>query len=76
MDSDGERSAGRGADVTGVVAETLPNRGLDPADNVHMVPRAVLDYTQHEAFTWGHPVQDLTLLMVLDAVRQALEVGE
>jgi hypothetical protein len=56
-----------------IVAETLPNRGLDPADNVHMVPRTLHDYTQRDAFTWGHPVQDLTLLMVLDAVRQVLE---
>lgn len=56
-----------------VVAETLPNRGLDPADNVHMVPRTLHDYTQREGLTWGHPVQDLTLLMMLDAVRQVLE---
>jgi hypothetical protein len=55
-----------------VVAETLPNRGLDPADNVHIVPRTVHDYTQRDGFTWGHPVQDLTLLMVLDRVRQVL----
>lgn len=59
-----------------IVAETLPSRGLDPADNVHIVPRTMHDYTQRDAFTWGHPVQDLTLLMVLDAVRQVLVEGE
>ena len=52
-----------------VAAATLPNRGLD-TDQVHMKTAPNHDYTLPETFTIGHSVQDLTGLMVLDALRR------
>lgn len=51
------------------VADTLPERGLD-TDQVHMKTATHHDYTLSETFTIGHSVQDLTGLMMLDALRQ------
>ncbi len=51
------------------VAETLPERGLD-TDGIHMKTVLNHDYTLPETFTIGHSVQDLTGLMVLDAIRR------
>lgn len=56
------------------VAETLPERGLD-TDMVHMKTVENHDYTLPETFTIGHSVQDLTGLMVLDALRQLVIEG-
>lgn len=56
-----------------LVAATLPNRGLDPRDNIHIMPTyRPHDFTQAEAFTTGHTMQDLTALMALDAVWRLL----
>lgn len=48
------------------VARTLPNDGLRD-DGIHL-SYAAPDYTQADAFQSGHAVQNLTALMVLDAV--------
>lgn len=56
------------------VAETLPERGLD-TDMVHMKTVENHDYTLPETFTIGHSVQDLTGLMVLDALRRLVIEG-
>ncbi len=48
------------------VARTLPNDGLRD-DGIHL-SYAAPDYTQTGAFESGHAVQNLTALMVLDAV--------
>ncbi len=49
------------------VAATLPGRGLD-VDGVHMNTFYAHDYTQPEAFQRGHAMNNLTALMVLDAI--------
>jgi hypothetical protein len=55
------------------VAESLPGRGLDE-DGVHLVPRTIPhDYTNPETFTSGHAVLDLTALIALHEIRQAME---
>lgn len=53
------------------VADTLPNRGL-AEDQVHLATVTYHDYTVPETFTSGHSMQDLTGLMVLDAIRQLI----
>ena len=56
-----------------IVAGTLPNRGLGE-DGVHLVPRYIPhDYTDPETFTSGHAVLDLTALLMLHEIHQALE---
>lgn len=57
-----------------VAAATLPNRGLD-TDQIHMKTAINHDYTLPETFTIGHSVQDLTGLMMLDALRREV-MGE
>jgi hypothetical protein len=47
-----------------IVAETLPERGLD-TDRIHMVEYLPNDYTQDSVFESGHAIQDLTGLMML-----------
>ncbi|MCA9874055.1 MAG: SGNH/GDSL hydrolase family protein [Anaerolineales bacterium] len=49
------------------VAGTLPGRGLD-VDGVHMTTFYAHDYTQPEAFQRGHAMNNLTALMMLDAL--------
>jgi hypothetical protein len=53
------------------VAATIPNRGLDK-DNIHMLLSKTHDYTSDVAYENGDPLEDLTCLMVLDAVRKAV----
>jgi hypothetical protein len=53
------------------VAATLPDRGLG-SDLVHLTNLAPDDYTQPEAFQRGHPLQNLTALLVLEELRQVL----
>jgi hypothetical protein len=52
-----------------IVAETLPNRGLQE-DSVHLTVFPENDYTMPEAYQLGHGVHNLTALMMLDALRQ------
>ncbi len=55
-----------------LVAETLPGRGLDE-DQVHLIQTTdPHDYRDPAAFQRGHAMQDLTALLVLDAVRQEM----
>ena len=56
------------------VAETLPGKGLD-TDLVHMVEYENNDFTQPDMFTNGHAMQDLSGLMVLHAVLQAVQTA-
>ena len=53
------------------VAKTLPGRGLG-ADGAHMTSFWQNDYRLPQAYTRGHALQNITALMVLDRVRQAL----
>jgi hypothetical protein len=53
------------------VAATLPGRGLGP-DLVHLTNLPSNDYSQPEAFERGHPLQNLTALLVLEVLRQVL----
>lgn len=56
-----------------VVAETLPGRGLGE-DNVHIaITDHPHDFTDPTTFQVGHPVQDLSALIVLDELRRVLE---
>ncbi len=50
-----------------LVAATIPGRGLT-GDRVHMTNFSPADYTRPEAFRRGHPVHNLSALMMLDAL--------
>jgi hypothetical protein len=54
-----------------LVAGTMPGRGLQE-DQVHLTVFVENDYTMEEAFETGHGVHNLTGLMMLDAIRQAV----
>lgn len=54
------------------VASTLSDRGLGP-DGVHLTGFYQHDYTLPQALQRGHGVQNLTALIVLDQIWQALE---
>lgn len=54
-----------------IVAETLPGRGLD-TDSIHFPYYTDNDYSDPAAFQSGHAVQDLTGLMMLDALLQVV----
>lgn len=55
------------------VAETLPGRGLGD-DNVHIaITDHPHDFTDPTTFQLGHPVQDLSALIMLDELRRVLE---
>lgn len=51
------------------LAGTLPDRGLGP-DKVHLTSFPPNDYTQPAAFERGHPVHNLSALIVLDRLRR------
>jgi len=54
-----------------LAAGTMPDRGLQE-DQVHLTLFVENDYTMPEAFDTGHGVHNLTGLMMLDAIRQAV----
>jgi hypothetical protein len=54
-----------------LVAGTVPGRGL-VSDKIHMRGGGTRDYTSGAAFQSGDSLEDLTALMMLDAVNQAL----
>ncbi len=54
-----------------LVAGTLPGRGLTD-DQVHLTVFPENDYTLPEAYQTGHGLHNLTGLMALEAVRQAI----
>jgi hypothetical protein len=54
-----------------LVAGTMPDRGLQE-DQVHLTVFVENDYTMPEAFETGHGVHNLTGLMMLNAIRQAV----
>lgn len=53
------------------LAETLPGRGLGE-DNAHLKLYRNNDYTDPETFARGYPMSDLSTLVVLEAIRQAV----
>ena len=55
-----------------LVAQTLPNAGIDPVDGTHMTFYFAHDYTDPIAFTRGHAVHNLTALIMLDRVWKVL----
>jgi len=55
-----------------IVAQTLPNSGIDPTDGTHMTFYFAHDYTDPIAFTKGHAVHNLTALIMLDRVWKVL----
>ncbi len=55
-----------------IVAQTLPNSGIDPTDGTHMTFYYAHDYTDPIAFTKGHAVHNLTALIMLDRVWKVL----
>lgn len=56
-------------------AATLPGRGLE-ADRVHLNGHYVTDYRQPTAFQFGHPLHNLTALLVLDTIREQIMKDE
>ena len=55
-----------------LIAATVPARGL-VSDGVHFRAGGPRDYDDAAAYGWGDSLEDLTALMMLDAVRQAVE---
>lgn len=55
-----------------VIAGTLPDRGLG-GDSVHLTMYGLDDYTDPATLSFGYPLSDLTGLMMLDAIRRAVE---
>ena len=55
-----------------LLAGTLPNRGIDPSDGVHMTFYYRHDYSRPEAFQRGHAMHNLSALIMLDELRKAL----
>lgn len=52
-----------------LLAATLPGRGLDPEDNVHINKATVTsDYTQPAAFQSGQAMQDLSAILMLHSI--------
>ncbi len=54
-----------------VVAGTIPGRGLEP-DQIHIRGGGSHDYTYPSTLSSGDSVEDLTALMMLDAVRREM----
>ncbi len=54
-----------------VIVATIPGRGLEP-DGIHMKGGGSHDYTTSQAFASGDSIEDLTALMMLDAVRREM----
>jgi hypothetical protein len=52
-----------------LLAETLPNRGLQE-DGIHLTVFPENDYELPEAYQLGHGAHNLSALMMLDAIRQ------
>jgi hypothetical protein len=57
-----------------LLATTLPRRGLD-LDGIHMTVYPQNDFSAPLAFARGHGVQNLSALMILDAVLQEANSG-
>ena len=55
-----------------LIAETVPGKGLD-ADKMHFLPGGSHDYTSPEALRWADSLEDLTGLMMLDAIYRELQ---
>ncbi len=55
-----------------LIAGTVPGRGLEP-DLIHMQGGGTRDYASPEALRAGDALEDLTALMMLDALRRELE---
>ncbi len=55
-----------------IVAQTLPDSGIDPADGTHMTFYFAHDYSVPIAFTKGHAIHNLTALIMLDRVWRVL----
>jgi hypothetical protein len=58
-----------------LVASTLPGKGLD-TDQVHMVDYPDNDYNNPAAYSSGHAMQDLSGLIVLDALLHTVQSAE
>ena len=56
-----------------LLAQTLPNNGIDPSDGVHMTFYYRHDYSRQEAFQRGHAMHNLSALIVLDELRKILQ---
>lgn len=58
-----------------VIAGTLPDRGLG-GDSVHLTMYGLNDYRDPATLSFGYPLSDLTGLMMLDAIRRAVNGNE
>jgi hypothetical protein len=54
------------------LADTLPNRGMGK-DSVHLTWYGPFEYTSPEPFERGYPMLNLSTIMMLDALRDAIE---
>ena len=52
-----------------IVADTLPNRGLKD-DNIHLNGPLQHDYNLEEAYTKGHTVHNLAVLLMMERIRE------
>ena len=54
-----------------LIAATIPGKGLQ-SDGTHFVGIGSHDYTDSRTYACGDSMEDLTALMMLDAIRQEL----
>ena len=57
------------------LGQTIPGQGLGP-DGVHLTSFPPHDYTKVDAFKRGHTLQDLSALIVLNAIWQTVTANE
>lgn len=56
-----------------ILAETLPNRGMQERDNVHLTWYGPFEYTSPEPFERGYPMLNLATIMMLHKLHTAIQ---
>lgn len=56
-----------------ILANTLPNRGMQEKDNVHLTWYGPFEYTSPEPFQRGYPMLNLATIMMLDKIHNTIQ---
>ncbi len=56
-----------------ILADTLPNRGMQEQDNVHLTWYGPFEYTSPEPFERGYPMLNLATIMMLDKIHHTIQ---
>ncbi|MBE2220663.1 MAG: hypothetical protein IAF02_03935 [Anaerolineae bacterium] len=56
-----------------ILANTLPNRGMQEQDNVHLTWYGPFEYTSPEPFERGYPMLNLATIMMLDKIHNTIQ---